>query len=474
MMKHQHHIGAPAFAPKSTAYDKGKYGRMFPWLPPQAEDDEPTKQKMIVLAKAMKRQEGGGSNARKPAGYTYLGQFISHDLTFDPTSIKERQIDPEQLNSFRTPALDLDSVYGSGPFVNPYFYENFTRFRLSKRIDLRWGAQQPVHFHDVPRLESGVAVIADPRNDENLFLSQLHVAFLHLHNHFEAGLPPHFKGQARFLEAQKLLRWHYQYVILHDYLNVVLDPCVVQSAMPNTEVAHGYPNLQYYDWRHEPFIPLEFSGAVFRFGHSQVREEYQLDNIHGININVFDKVEGSAPKHYISWKDFFDSDTLNITKAIDGKITEALFQVPGLPGMPDINLPYQNLSRGLKLQLPSGQAIARAMGLPTYNLDLSVLEESGLIEEYGHNTPLWLYTLLEADGHLGPVGSRIVAEVIVGIIQGDKTSYLNHDPKWVPEVKLPTGEWVKKPNFTMADLLQLGNIWMGATIPPSDMPQPSL
>jgi len=471
-MNHQYRALTQASAPRSRAYELGKYGRLFPWLPPQAPDNEDMRAKMMQLANlSMEPSKSPGTNSEKPAGYTYLGQFIAHDLTFDPTSIKERQVDPEQLNNFRTPALDLDSIYGGGPTVTPYFYDinedgYRTRFFLSKVDISKQRTTNPPPFYDVPRLESGLAVIADPRNDENLFVSQLHVAFLYLHNYFEKELSENFKGEARFLEAQRLLRWHYQYVILHDYLKTVLDPIVVKNAMPELSKNHVHPNLKYFYWRNEPFIPLEFSGAVFRFGHSQVREIYRMHD--GSEISVFEKKEGDRPTNYVSWEDFFEGVPRNKFRQIDQKLAESLFKIPGLPGKPEINLAYQNLVRGLILQLPSGQSIARAMGLKESILDPEKLIRLGLDLDFAKNTPLWYYILLEANfaggQHLGPVGSQIIAEVIIGMIQGDKTSYLNHDPKWVPEIKNEQGEKREKQDFTMVDLLQLAHIYKGTLV----------
>ncbi len=485
-MKHQQSPLIQSSTPRSTAYAKGKYGRLFPWLPPLGPDDDTMRLKMKDLADIMYGSKGG-VNSRKPAGYTYLGQFLAHDLTFDTTSIKEQQVDPEQINNFRTPSLDLDSIYGAGPASNPHLYTtndagDLTRFLLYEvEVPAKDGYGPPM-FYDLPRLKTGTAVIADPRNDENLFVSQLHVAFLMLHNYFEDSLPSSVKGDARFLEAQKLLRWHYQYVILHDYLNKVLDPEIVEKSMVRDN--HGHPNLQYFDWRNEPFIPLEFSGAVFRFGHSQVREKYKMHQ--QTRMLLFNKRPGEQPETYVDWKEFLGLPPVNPLATVDQKLVEPLFKIPAPAGMPEINLAYRNLIRGLQLQLPSGQAIGRAMGLGDKILDrekfkqASVgpkndpskikfpeyddIEKNPAITEFLDNTPLWYYILLEAQilgkQHLGPVGSQIVAEVIIGLIQGDKTSFLNHDPNWKPE------KVQNNPNepFTMQDLLEMADIYEGALV----------
>lgn len=425
------------------------------------------------------------TNTNQPAGYTYLGQFIAHDLTFDNTSIKERQIDPENIHNYRTPALDLDCIYGGGPLTQPYLYEptneGFPSRFLLKQVQNK--ELNSVFFWDLLRLENGIAVIPNPRNDENLFISQLHVAFQLLHNYFEAQ-NSHLPAEQRFYEAQKLLRWHYQYIILYDYLPRVLDHKIVSQINPIGHYGlHEYSNLKYYDWRNEPYIPLEFSGALFRFGHSQVREFYKIrpDQM----IRVFDKIEGQVPTFMVNWMDFFDEKGANLFQFINPILAPSMYSIPTNNNGLTINLAFHNLIRGLTLQLPSGQAVAKAMGLGKDILDRERLYKESLgdlrtnqfpeyreidedpdLTEFLDNTPLWLYTLLEAKIHgngtnLGPMGSRLVAEVIIGIMQSDKTSFLNQDPLWKPEFikNDPT------PTYTMRDFLDMGNILDGARAP---------
>src|SRR5262249_55431914 len=119
------------------------------------------------------------------AGFTYLGQFIDHDITFDPMSSLQKQNDPNQLVDFRTPRFDLDSVYGRGPSDQPYLYEDDGRhFKLGRRLT---GAESfDPNVRDLPRHKSETsrarALIGDPRNDENVIVAQLHATFLRFHN----------------------------------------------------------------------------------------------------------------------------------------------------------------------------------------------------------------------------------------------------------------------------------------------------
>src|SRR4051794_41911575 len=118
----QHHATAPRgreFAPRSV-FLEGRFGRLFRSLP----SFEPSDDVLEQLGAEMLEPEGGeGLDGPIPAGYTYLGQFIDHDITFDPVSSLQRQNDPDSLHDFRTPRLDLDSLYGDGPSNDPYLFD---------------------------------------------------------------------------------------------------------------------------------------------------------------------------------------------------------------------------------------------------------------------------------------------------------------------------------------------------------------
>src|SRR5262252_6552082 len=143
-----------------------------------------------------------------PALYTYLGQFIDHDLTFDPASSLQKQNDPDALTDFRTPAFDLDCIYGRGPGDQPYLYQSHpheNKFQLGDKIQGAGDADAK----DLQRNVNGRAMIGDPRNDENSIVSQLQGLFLRFHNRMVA------ENRGRTLaEIQQLVRFHYQYVIL--------------------------------------------------------------------------------------------------------------------------------------------------------------------------------------------------------------------------------------------------------------------
>ena len=133
-----------------------------------------------------------GNNDRIPAGFTYLGQFVDHDITLDLTSIGDKAADPDGIENFRTPALDLDAVYGLGPDGSRQLYARNPganagkgpgpKFLIGKTINVAFGGVTGDHRNDLPRSPEGFALIGDHRNDENLVVAQTHLAFLKFHN----------------------------------------------------------------------------------------------------------------------------------------------------------------------------------------------------------------------------------------------------------------------------------------------------
>jgi len=499
--------------PSSRFYERGKFGRIFPTLPPCQRG---TSRDICDLKKiAQNVINSTESNPDIPAGYTYLGQFIGHDLSFDPTSFNERIIDPESLWNYRTPALDLDSIYGGGPSISPYLYDQDPSkghgkiyFLLEKRKLIDGDL-----FDDVPRMSTvqRTAIIADPRNDDNIIISRIHSAVMCFHNKMVDNVIKRSKSSSTqnspdeiFRAARQLVQWHYQWIVLYDYLPRIIDlsehkdtPIKLTNAQNTFEktfcaraqvkwMAEDKNKRKYYTWNHQPFIPLEFSLAAFRFGHSQVQKSYRFNpyidcknELFLFPIEYFISKEHFARVHYR----FFFPDVGEIgleSNKIDPLIVDVMANLP--VGVPKINLPFRNLVRGMQRNIPSGQDIAKAMGLkPLIIDDKSLLDDTTkgvhieaqpkkfrpkFPEHLKANTPLWYYILYEAkkknDGlRLGPVCSRIVAEVIIGLIQGDKTSFLNQDPNWVP-----TGKDDKpKPSFSMVDLLKIADIYENPSDP---------
>jgi hypothetical protein len=230
-------------------------------------------------------------NPAIPAGYTTLGQFIDHDITFDPTSHLGRAVDPEAIFNFRTPVLELDSVYGSGPQQDAFLYDRDSRDRDGARrgriqflIDYEEDDQRILR-PDLPRNRQGTAIIGDPRNDENLLIAQLHLAFLKFHNAVVNELWGTTKdADVAFAEARRLVRWHYQWIVLHEFLPRIVGADLVGRVLTedvpyeerNPKLKHE--GRKFYDWKNQPFIPVEFSVGAYRFGHSQVRPGYRLND----------------------------------------------------------------------------------------------------------------------------------------------------------------------------------------------------
>ena len=477
--------------PTSKFYDQGKFGRLFGNLPPFSLDTPSMRAQLKKLGARNGPMDAlddltahplqlivnpslSVSNADNPdmtAGMTFLGQFLDHDMTLDITSSLEQQVDPEMIQNFRVPTFGLDSVYGQGPAGSPHLYDqSVDDGRTTMLVEVNTGSaaftRGGADKFDLPRNSQGTPLIGDPRNDENLVLSQLQVAFLRFHN----ACVTHVKTESGlthpaevFAEAQRLVRWHYQWIILHEFL-----PKTVGQALVSDVLTKG---RKFYKWRNAPYIPVEYSVAAYRFGHSQVRPSYRVnfgpDDTNqffalifndGLAVSpVADDMRGGtrAPRRFIDWQTFFDfgDGRVRNNKRIDTKLSTVLFDLPGMPGGEPQSLAARNLLRHLTFKVPSGQRVAGAMGVPLLPpADLEVLRPFGLHER----TPLWFYCLLEAEKmtegkRLGPVGGRIVAEVMIGMLQGDPTSYLNQEPDWSPDLAV-------NGRFSMVELLRFAKV----------------
>jgi hypothetical protein len=446
----RHGVAAPRGQVERPASRRARFGRMFPHLPHADPGDDAIEQ----LAEAMLAIAGtSGDNRRIPAGYTYLGQFIDHDITFDPTSILQRDNDPQALVNFRSPRFDLDSLYGSGPRDQPFLYQWEQTTHPGARL---------LAGDDLPRNDEGRALIGDARNDENLIVSQLHLLFAHFHNEVVDWLlegEPALGGVAVFEEAQQLVRWHYQWVVVHDFLHRVAGDQMAGAVRPTTM----------RQWRGGPSMPVEFSGAAFRFGHSMVRTDYVL-NGHSPAIPIR-QPEGEPgedlagfrplpPGLAIEWERFFELEDAP-PPAMNSRLIDTSLS-PGMSKLPpdDAALAQLNLRRGVALGLPSGRDVALKLGeqpLADADLLLDGIDDDAaakLVEA----PPLWYYVLREAERdevrgrHLGPVGGRIVAEVLIGLLEGDPSSYLGQWPTWTPQ--LPRA---RENTFTMSDLVRFAH-----------------
>jgi hypothetical protein len=497
-----------------------EFERRFDFLFLELQDDpdnllpvsRDTRDDLVRLGRAMAddgTDDPAGDLKKLSAAFTYLGQFIDHDITLEKSGqpgmappvgedLEPLPLDDirEQTRNVRTGFLELDSVYNLPARRDP---EN--------DLKLKVGEVQPVgdrppgkdDFHDLPRrgprpddpTRDREALIGDPRNDENLIVAQLHVAFLRAHNRLvDEAAPPQ-----RFKKAKRRLRRHYQHIVLHDFLKEIAEPAIVDDVIENG-------NRVYDPGEDEFFMPLEFAVAAYRFGHSMVRAEYDYN----LNFNtkqpetsrarifpelfMFTALSGqmvgldTLPQNWIiQWENFFrgGGDFFNPARRIDTQIVEPLEHLQTMDGQDEpglaAKLAVRNLLRGYQLRMPTGQAVARALrkklkgvrDVPVLapeqiregagqgaagDKQRKVLEESG----FDRRTPLWYYVLAEAaflrkGRRLGPVGSTIVAEVLVGLVRRSPDSILAPGSTWKPN--LPSEEPGK---FTLTDLLRYAGV----------------
>lgn len=458
-----------------------RFGRMFPGLKPFAEAtpavtaalnafgakdgpidarDDMTKSPLELIL-----EPGGNLDSTIPAGMTFLGQFVDHDVTFDLTSPLGVPTSPEKTRNFREPALNLDSVYGGG-YGDTRFVLPDGRMRVE-----RCDAANSSSREDLPRVDGKAAVIADPRNDENLIISALHAAVLSFHN----NALEHVKGndaRQRFNRAQRLTRWHYQWIVLHELLPAFVGPELVDLILRK--------GRRFYRPSGEAFIPVEFQIA-YRL-HSLARPSYRVNftsaNGQPLFLFLFDPSQNGAtdpndlrggqrsPRRFIDWQTFFGFPGLGFpimrtTKKLDRLLSTPLFTLPMgavATGEPPFVLAQRNLLRHLTWGIPSGQRIAEEMGVePLGRRDLEELKPFG--QELDRSTPLWHYVNAEAEllgngDRLGSVGGRIVAEVLIGLLELDASSFLS-ERNWRPTLPAkysPSGE------FRMIDFLAFAGV----------------
>jgi hypothetical protein len=475
------HFIVEAELPRLTVTGTGRFGRLFPSLPPHGYGVPPA----IILSQLTSLGDSlkddldannvpfpAGDHPMLPAGYTYLGQFIDHDLTFDPTRLPGARIDIATLNNFRSAALDLDNLLGFGPAADPILYEQQSAGPRAGRLRTAASlAGDPDGVaHDLPRLGDGSPLIGDPRNDENLFVGQLHTAFITFFNKifFDlaagtiADLGP--DGGSISEKAARIARWHYQWIVLHDFL-----PRIIEGNILSQVVANG----PYY-YRPDPgsaAMPVEFSGAAYRLGHSMIRERYHVNgNFPDATLDDlfrFSSSGGGVPvpsSWFINWNRLFEIDAgtkVNRARRLDPYAAPTLHALPNVPA--PASLAVRNLLRGWSWGLPSGQSIAAHIGVPALtpgqilaDTGGQLSKEAGVVEPFNfHNdTPLWYYILKEAEtlhrGELlGPVGSTILAEVFVGLLRADSESILHVNPAWIPTLPGATPG-----HFTMADMFR--------------------
>jgi Animal haem peroxidase len=426
------------------------------------------------LADAM--TSGPERTSQVPAGFTYLGQFIDHDLTFDKTKLElDERVPPSELLQARSPSLDLDSLYGAGP-QDP----GSAKFYEADGIHLKMGrtvASDGVGAKDGFDLPRGAgstaaakrrAIIPDPRNDENLAVAQTHLAFIRFHNRVVDTLPSSVPQAQRFTTARELVVKHYQWMIRHDFLPRICQRGVVSDVFANGRKAFEVGAAP----TDVPTMPVEFSIAAYRLGHSMVRAAYNWNKIFDDGLGTLDLLFtfsstsgnlGGEPRLLSIWiadfrrlYDFKEAGKdglavperkFNRAMRIDSKLVNPLRRLPGFPADED-NLAFRNLSRARMVRLATGQQMAtflKSKGVTLTKLTKAQVRDGrsgaeldaltrGQRDALLKDTPLWFYILREAElnaGKLKGVGARIVAETFHRAIEGSQWSIVR-DPTWRP------------------------------------------
>lgn len=502
--------------PKALPGAKPTFNFMFGDLSADPDNRLPEGQATIDALRALgmaMANDPSGAESGIPAAYTYFGQFIDHDITktvFDESLQPPNGPDPIEAASFqpipigdvvkliqnaRTAPLDLDSLFGG-----------LAEETVQADGKMRLGQVSPAPFgtipttdkgHDLPRRPMIVnpttieeqeadrqAIIGDPRNDENLLVAQTHVGFLRAFNaKLSSGLSPD--------EARTAIRRRYQWAVLRDFLPRIGEKSTVDEVLQHGATVWKVPYAE------DLFMPIEFAAAAYRFGHSMIRGGYSHNstfNPDGIpaSFNFFftftalsgDIQPGNGPDFQfetlpdnwvIEWHRFFGSDanpaSINPARRIDANLTPELGLLRDFQGMPIVSimahLAARNLLRGYLLGLPTGQAVAAKLGLTPLSPDVlraatptgigRTIEDAGLLAR----TPLWFYILAEAgdpagsDGqHLGPIGTRIIAETLWNLAKHASDSVIDNPPT---QAELDSGE------FTLKGIIRLG---LDGSLPP--------
>jgi hypothetical protein len=454
--------------------------------------------RIAELAEAMTR--GGGGHADVPAGYTYLGQFIDHDLTMDVTDVSlGEDITPGQLLQARSPSLDLDSLYGAGPSdaESARFYED-DGLHLKTGTTIGVGRFGDKVGHDLPRVGTGPArarrkaLIPDPRNDENLIVAQTHLAMIRFHNRVVDKLSASLPRAQKFRRARKSVTLHYQWLIRHDFL-----PRIVQANVVDDVFANGRKLVEPTAIPTEvPTMPVEFSVAGFRLGHSMVRPSYDWNRefpgeagsldymfeFSGLGGSLGGEVR-LLSTWLADWRRMYDfpagghpdlagPNGVNLAQRIDTLLTDPLKNLPpstfgggaGIPfDDPRRNLAFRNLTRASMLKLATGQQMVAHLN--SLGVDVEPLTVTQILDGRGGarlaslsdvakqrlvtRTPLWFYLLREAEtgnGKLRRVGGRIVAETFHRALEGSRFSILRK-----PDFRPTHGR--DENTFEMTDLL---------------------
>lgn len=451
----------------------GRFGRMFRKISPLY--NHPAELvKLGAKGGPMDSENSPGFTKTVPLGHIFFGQFIDHDITFDTSSNFTSVNTPEVIENDRTPTLDLDNIFGGGPEQSPYLYQSKDLYLLTGKSNNNYGQGQDEEEHDLMRNSHGTAIIGDPRNDENRVISQMQLAIIRFYNAVYKDVKDsgdYHSSDEIYEKAREITTWHYQWIVVNEFLPKLCGQKIVNDIL-------GKGRKWYHP--HEPYIPVEFSVAAYRFGHSMINQNMKLQK-NGQEHSIFSPQFGQGfakitdTDQIVEWEVFFDYDqTYQRAEKLDTKMATDLLELPFVNGSAaDKSLATRNLRRGQSFLLPSGESLASYMKEEAehhgFEFDPQIDDVVNHINNSidGHNidlsagTPLWYYILAEAEEigrvdsssgstpgeGLGPLGATIVAEVLIGLLELDDHSYLGSNRDWTPHLG-------SNHHFTMKDLME--------------------
>ncbi|WP_254696073.1 peroxidase family protein [Palleronia sp. THAF1] len=496
-----------------------------------------------AMAEASLDQKDAAGESTMPPVFTYMGQFIDHDITANTDredapgtpegafNIDRPDIAPQSRDAaetvklnLRKGRLELDSVYGDGPGQSPAAEkleialrdpDDPAKMRLGLISNIPGFERPPLPADDgadLPRLGAAIdsghltmdevnelfnpdgarsdeevrrtALIGDGRNDENLIVAQFHLSILRLHNAIADTLRDEGKTDADeiFAEARQNVTLIYQWLVVNVFLKTICDPAVVDQVVADRAPLYSAFHDAHKDSLPEGVLPmpLEFSVAAYRYGHSMVRGDYDWNRNFGRAADgsgdgratfreMFQFTGGGGmrglptlPSNWpAEWDRMIGTSPMpnRVARKIDTRIALPMNSLENNdPNEMMSRLAERNMRRGYVFNVPTGQAMVKCL----YDKGISVPELSAEQIASGSEamqaavtgggfetaTPLWYYVLkeaeVEADGaHLGSLGSRLVAETLVGLLVTDPRSYLNQGSfnSWTPaDAVQPNGE----------------------------------
>jgi hypothetical protein len=473
-------------APSENFSRLSKFTRLFPNLPPFRPDRNPntTVNNLAELALSMSSAANAGNPNGTGAIYTYWGQFIDHDLTrdlqaipFDPAAgVPFSFINPTTLTNFETFVFDLSSLYNTSPA------QGTGAVFASDGVHMVTQEPNPNGVPDVPRNSSGVALIGDPRNDENEIVVQVHHGFLRFHNAVVDAL-----GITNLGEAQAIVTKYYQWAILNDFLPTICGPDVPAGIL-NGSIPNPYPasdaNVT------PPLTPVEWSTAAYRL-HPMVRTAYLMNNTgdggHPLFDGTDDDLHGGRQipaANAIDFGNFVNSiagasNVINQFNELQPVMSgpagpdaspttsdtdtggAALYDLPiggqsgAEPSGSDI-LAFRNLIRGFSYGDPSGQDVAQALGQPVISPTDAI--DPSVVSGFESGTPLWYYLLQEAQANnpqfVGPSAARIIAGSFIRIMGAEGGILSNRGKSFTPEPPIAPAAG----QFGIADLLLFAGV----------------